>query len=282
MSEIENKIRFGGLVGDLKEELQAIEEVGRQRIHGKKREALERKKSGVIETQERISQTIATLYDVVYHYPDRATPEILMDFVHKADGNFSPLVKERFTNAIEGYRKKRALIRSFIGENRDPVVMFEKCFGVAPKGKVEVKPGPMTICFRCYEDEDYIAAFIHGDVPESREERAGKIEKAKKSGGAAFSQVKVSELAGCVIAERVGNNFEDVPTYTKREVRIQGREKNTWQHFQYPTEADSNLIIFNIPTVGEVEAHLRRDEKGNVSGLSLVQDVEIADFGSLL
>ncbi|HYV33345.1 MAG TPA: hypothetical protein VE973_00655, partial [Candidatus Limnocylindria bacterium] len=220
---------------NLKTDLQGVEEAGRRSIREKKREVTTNAKRELIVEQERIAKTIESLYDSVYHSPDKATAELLMDWTeHHKEGPFSAEVAQNFSKAIENYRKKREAVQRFIGDNyKSSKIMFEKCFGLSPKGKVEAIAGPMSLTFRCFEDEDYFAAYSHG-VPDAEGAKAKAIEKASGSGGAAFFSVKQPQLTGCVIAERVHKNFEQRPIYHKREIEISGRQKNSWQRFEYP------------------------------------------------
>jgi len=268
---------------ELQGDLEIIGKEGRKRIRVQKREIVESRSQDLANEQARIAQTIGLLYDAVYYQPDKATPEILMDFVQNhPEGSFSEKVTKQFAAVLESYRQKRAVVQKFVRENKDPNLMFEKCFGIKPVGKIEVVPGPMTLCFRCFTDEDYIAAYTHGVASESAEDlKTKKIERAKKSGGTAFSKVKIAELSGSVIAERAGNNSEDRPIYHKREVNIKGREKNNWQRFNYPAANEADLVYFKIPEIGEIEAHLRRNSKGKIVAIRLVRSSdseEIADI----
>lgn len=263
-----------GFMANLQDDLSQIELEGKRRIRSQKRLAVEKRSEILAAEQEKISRTIRALYDAVYHYPDKATPEILMDFVRdNRGGKFSPQVTEKFSTVLDRYKEKRTAVQKFIRDTRDGNLMFEKCFGVKPKGKIEVIPGPMTICFRCFDDEDYMAATVHSE--NDPEQKSQVFEKFKRSSGVAFSAVKDSSLPqASIIAERVGTNFEDRPLYRKREVQLRGQEKNTWQRFNYPTSKESNLIYFKIPVIGEVEAHLRRDTKGEIEAVWLMENAD--------
>lgn len=272
-----------GLLNELRGNLSQIEEEGKRLIRSKKLEAVKESAASLTAEQERIARTIGLLYDTVYASPDKATPEILMELVsHHPKEPFKEEVTKNFAIALDIYKQKRAQVQKFLWDNKDPVLMFEKCFGFKPQGKVEVIPGPMTVCFRCFNDEDYMEARIHNITDKNNPSSKDKaLQNVKNSVGVAFSSVQDKALPpGTVIAEKVGDNFEYRPTYRKREAKIEGKNKNTWQRFSYPSHIDSNLIYFKIPVIGEVEAHFRRDNTGEIEAIWLVESSTAATFAT--
>lgn len=264
----------GDFMAGLQENLTAIEREGKRKVRAEKREYHRSHVETLVENQEQIAKTIERLYAAVYQSPEGSTPEILMEFTrNNRDGFFSEEASEQFAVVLDKYRQRREVVQEFIRENRTASAMFEKCFGSKPRGRVEVIPGPMTIAFRCFDDEDYIAAYTHGVLPENGpglKEQA--VEKAKKSGGAAFPVVKVSELAGCVIAERVGNNFEDRQILRKRgEVKLEGRNKNTWQSFDYPKQKNADVVYIQTAMGEKWGLHLTRGKQGEVLGVRVIR-----------
>jgi len=102
-----------------------------------------------------------------------------------------------------------------------PEELFERCFGKKPDGKVQLIAGPMTLSFRCFDEEDYIYAYInylHED--ETPKHTGDERTKAKRSQGVAFAIVRVPELAGMVIMEKASNNSETIDEYKTSQVEL--------------------------------------------------------------
>ncbi len=109
--------------------------------------------------------------------------------------------------SFEKYQRKHQAVEGVFKQYPETNQLFEAAFGRAPKGKIEVIKGPMTLYFRCHDDEDY--ALVHSsklNVPNSVDQK--DVEHANKSGGCSNVRTKIPELYGTVIVERTeGRDF---------------------------------------------------------------------------
>jgi hypothetical protein len=182
-------------------------------------------KENLLHQKEGIANTIERLHNTVEHTPDQTTEELMQIVLDSApDYKFTQDQISIFKFAIEQYQEKHAAVEKYRAMYPSDIILFEACFGKKPKGKVEVIKGPMTLCFRCFDRDDY--AYVNtfykhrGDETKIQPE---DISRASDSAGVALSSVKIEELAGVVTAENVGNND---PTYEL----IKGVEKSEEIH----------------------------------------------------
>lgn len=220
------EFRESSLLRDAKKELAHIERRGRNVIRRQKREAFKENKEKILDKQKQMSELIAGLYETVYERANGNQAEILMDMVSEHEGLYGPLDPEMSANlqhALSEYSKRHDKVGFYYRQyEQKPEELFERCFGQKPRGKVQLILGPMTLCFRCFDEEDYVFACInhkHEDKkPESSEDERSKAERSQ---GVAFSQVKVDDLAGCIIMEKASNNYMMVADIKTSEVNLQ-------------------------------------------------------------
>ena len=104
------------------------------------------------------------------------------------------------TNAFGEYMKKHNAVSDIRKKYPDDAVLYKAIFKKAPRGKVEVITGPMTLYFKCSNVVDY--ARIFSDAPlQNREITAHDIDTANNSRGVSKSTSSVPGLEGCIIAE---------------------------------------------------------------------------------
>jgi len=244
-------------IENLKASFVAIEQEAKQK---KKTAAVELGENLAIE-QERIADAAKRLFGLVESQPDIDSDWLIMEFsqLHRQKP-FSEETAHAFVDAINKFAGKQKIVKSYCRAHKDPGEFFELCFGRRPKGKVEVIRGAMTVCFRCFEESDYVFAYTHGIDETDSLASEGKVQKAKKSIGVAFSQVKEQELAGCVIAEKASGNCETQEVYKKRVLDLTGSNKNKWQDFHYPEFEDSSYIEVNTAGHGRYEIHIMRNK----------------------
>lgn len=67
-------------------------------------------------------------------------------------------IKGDFESGLKSYFYKRDAVKKTLEIYPDPNILFTKCFGIKPQGKVETFQYGASLVFRCFETEDYIKA----------------------------------------------------------------------------------------------------------------------------
>lgn len=283
---VESADMFASIPGDqvslpahliLRPQFLAAEQNSRQIVRKGKKELASKTKQEVILEQEKIARIVSLLYEKVADAdPKTSSVEVLLEFVESYEGieNLPEQVKFLLVKAIEGFDKKRAIVKKNSHEFKNPAEFFEKCFGKKPKGQVEIIPGAMTICFRCFEEEDYIFAFTHSkqNVPQGLDQ---ELEKAKESGGAALGTVLIPDLAGVVTLEKVSNNKMETKIEHQRRVEIpilyEGRKQripytsNTDTIYFWQIKGEDIMIVVKMYDTGSRTAKII-DQEGRIVG----------------
>lgn len=199
---------------NLKAELAGIEERGRKAIREEKSAHIREEREVVINKQEQLAFLIAEIYKIVYERAGTNSTDIINKLIKSHElthGQLHPDVSKALAIAINEFGKKHEISASYFKKySNKPDEFFELCFGKKPVGKVEILPGPMTICVRCYSDDDYVFAYNHSKHVDENTISHNERSKALKSQGAAFSFVKDKQLDGVVVMERLGNNLKTV------------------------------------------------------------------------
>jgi len=167
---------------------------------------LERFKEDLIEYQRGIAEIISATRSIVEKNPD--TPvEVLLQRIDDGAKKYRLGTGEiyYFEAAVKSYQRKHVAVEKYRAMYPDNNDLFEACFGQKPKGKVEVVKGPMTLYFKCFNQEDY--AFIYNFGEDIKEISKDDIDKANRTGGVALSRVKIDELAGTVNAENISQHM---------------------------------------------------------------------------
>lgn len=173
------------------------------RVRYIRRDRLDRFKEALQHQEEGVARMIRTLRDAVERTPD-ASVDALFALVTKEAPTlrFTHRQMETFLTAIETYvQRHEAVVRARTRYPRDED-LYEACFGMKPAGRVEVIQGPMTLCFRCYDKDDYALAY-NFDKAKGDAANIGPADRAHalKSGGCAFERVLLPDLASTVTLE---------------------------------------------------------------------------------
>lgn len=253
---------LGEGIDNLKSRLDSIKEEGRRKIREEARKEISLESKQIVSKQEKAGAIISRLYKAVKDNPNSTEAELL-NLVHEASAPvqvFSEIEFKQLEAAIRGYESKHTIVKKYLAENKDPQVLFEQCFGRKPNGQVEVIGGAMTICFRCFEEEDYVFAYTHSSdpIPHSLEE---EIEKAKKSGGAALRDVLLPDLQGMVILEKASNNR--LPELTWSHYYVEKMEEGKGYQVQLEPQRVDNMV-WAVGNKKICELHFAKDESGKV------------------
>lgn len=160
------------------------------------RDKLAFQKEGLAMTQEMIIK-------VIRKSPD-ASPDELYEYVVKAAEFFGFTEKQKkFSKKIlEKYAEKHRFIKDLRRNFSDDIKFFEEAFGRKPLGKIEVVEGPISICFRVYDEKDfayiYSGAFIKKRSPTKKE-----ILESESSGGFLLEENGAPKLKGVIFIEKV-------------------------------------------------------------------------------
>lgn len=116
--------------------------------------------------------------------------------------------KEIAKKILAEYTHKHEAVRAIRKEHPDDRELYQILFGAAPKGKIEIIEGPMTLYFRCHDVEDYARIRQHIFNPDQEPTRQD-IEKADTSGGVSIDFAPTPELRGTIIAENAKGRLLD-------------------------------------------------------------------------
>lgn len=159
-----------------------------------------------------ISKTIDILFKTVESTPGISEQELL-NIVEKFASEYK-FTSESFEYPIGQYRKKHLAVeqyRKFYSEDAD---LFRACFGTKPEGKVEIIKGPMTLYFKCYNEEDYAFIYEFQKHNGNRNKFLFNDYLSGESGGIAIPTCLIDNLKGTIIAENVGFSTNSDKTRT--------------------------------------------------------------------
>ncbi|MBI5140106.1 MAG: hypothetical protein HZA94_01505 [Candidatus Vogelbacteria bacterium] len=184
---------------------------------------LERYKSLLARQKEGVAQTIGLLRAQV-ESQQGATIDSLETILrdNASRYKFSMHTVGVFTYAINTFGKKHEAVEQHRKLYPDDKKFFEACFKVAPKGKVEVVMGPMTVLFRCFDIDDYTLAFNFSQTGgDSTKLDETMVERAKLSGGVALSGCAVEELSGAVVLENASSNKKTEERLVTKKTKVE-------------------------------------------------------------
>ena len=171
--------------------------------HQNIRDSAERLRQDAMIRQVQTARIINHLYTIIQENPGASSYYLM--YVAKKSGLENLVSKDEYTlfqNATLEYEKKHKAVKQAIQDFPDPNVLFERCFEKKPLGKVEIVPGPMTIYFRCFDENDYFTAHEYGRKSKSMDEKAIK----EHTGGTAIWYSGITSLQGCLTVENVSVN----------------------------------------------------------------------------
>lgn len=178
-----------------------------------RRERLETLKRGIEYQRQGLALAVQELYRAITDHPDLGI-ETYMTIVE--DGlapqyRFNEGQINAFRHAMHKYIERHAMVEKYRERYPDDTKLFEECFGREPIGRIEIIKGPMTLHFRCFNKEDYIAAYwyqhtlgVQNTISEEQVRFAGL------SGGAALHRVRFLELTDAVTIENAMNHMVDL------------------------------------------------------------------------
>lgn len=181
--------------------------------------------------REGIATTITTLYDTIRSTPDVSQDDLWHIVTQAAPAcRLNPHQFTLFHEALEKYTSRHQAIAKYRHLYPDDARLFEACFGEMPSGKVDVVQGPMTLMFRCWNQDDYTLAYANGSsMPDTS--------RAKLSAGAALpSGGLINELAGTLTIQN-GESLQRKATeiIKTNEDEIEGEEAQLFLHMSLAT-----------------------------------------------
>ena len=228
---------------------------------------LEFKKNMMLQ-KEGIARIINDLVDAV-----RSSPDLTKEALTSKVMAFAPQYKLTehniflFEYAIEEYADKHAAVEKYRAMYENNADLFEACFGMKPKGKVEVIKGPMTLCFRCFDKTDY--AFASSFSKHRGDEKRMAFEDLDFSSineGVSLGEVKIEELDGTVTIENVSDTESaQIDGYSER-VRIH-EDQHQLNRLFIPLEAREDRT--DLMRRATVSANTREEAiRGLIHGLA--------------
>ena len=197
--EKEKPLIVNGGVFDPEEEVKKIKKLSR----GNKKAAIAEFKNKWTYQKEGLAITQEIIIKAIRKNPD-ASPDELYDYMIKVAElfGFTEKQKDLAKSVLKKYAEKHKFIKETRRQFPDDIDLFEDFFGRKPSGKIEVLEGPISICFRVYNQKDfaylYSGAFLKRRSPTKKE-----IEESDDSGGFMIEELKVPRFKGVVFIESV-------------------------------------------------------------------------------
>ena len=266
--------------GFLRQELRHIEHRGHRVIKRQKRRAIENHKEYVATKQEQMSQLVAKLYEKVQEDAFKNDYKVLRSIIKEHEREFGMLDDKSADYLCDyvllRYEENHKKVNSYYGQYKEkPAELFELCFGKKPQGQIELVLGPMTLCFRCFDEEDYIFAYLqHSNVEDQASKAESQRERASRSQGCALSKVKIEELDDLVIMEKASNN--SVIEGAQVDVKKTELEKNKPTRIKFEDLDKEGKLYWNMKNKGWVfsrcEFSFKRSEN-KITEISLFNDI---------
>ena len=139
---------------------------------------------------------------------------------------FTPEQKENILSIFNAYARKHNEVASIRREHPNDGELFEALFKSAPKGKIEVVEGPMTLYFKCFNVKDY-ALIYSQSFSGDKEFTEHDINVANMSQGCSIPTAPIKGLEGCIIAENrfvMNKRFQSVEGFSK----VYSPARNEW------------------------------------------------------
>lgn len=179
-----------------------------------------------------LSKTIQDLTHFVRYYPD-ATDNQLKDYFQHMPGQayLTSDQKEIIQIGLGIYQQRHKAIKDlrkqFPDDEEGDKALFSALFGKAPKGEIEVKQGPITLYFRCHNEDDF--ALIHsGAFNIGQEPNEMQKSKAKQFKGVLIYYKAIPALKDSITAE----NSSDLSSYGSNEVFMHEEQHSILRLFQ--------------------------------------------------
>lgn len=161
--------------------------------------------------QEGLAKIQTNLITEIKKSPDAPISELYDKFVEEASPlgiNYSQ--KDLALRSLRAYSERRQIIKELKDKFPDIDNLFETLFGKKPVGKIELKEGPITLYFKCYNFEDYCQIYYCQDseiLAKLSDSNFGTFYKgqASLSGGINISEpgpVSEPRLKGVITAEK--------------------------------------------------------------------------------
>jgi len=139
-----------------------------------------------------------------YHLATELGSDFGMNETQKKDAKETLIQYEKQHNVIENIRKE-------FPSDKD---LFRGLFHKAPKGKIEVLVGPVSLYFKCYDFEDYMTVFFHERMKGSGKKRDFTEEEKKEameSKGINVPSSSYPDIGWAIMAENasgIGNSSQ--------------------------------------------------------------------------
>lgn len=227
-----------------KEELEKVRKAPKE----EKRVKLEEFKEKLAAQKEGIADLELKLIANIRANPDIG-PQELNSIIEEMGERFGLTEEQKLITRtiLARYRLKHEAVKKAAEGIPDPSDLFKAVFGQAPKGKVEVVQGPMTVYFRCYDLRDY--ALIRSQAfAEKRVLTERDLAAAEVSRGAHIRKSLIPELEGTIIAE----NAAKVPENEKPQTLIH-EEQHAINHL-FKEERDRTILLNEKPAQTRSEA----------------------------
>lgn len=200
--------------------------------HIKRREEFKSREKNIIDQMRVIASARCELQEIIKTNPDISDDDLKTKFISRTERfNLSPRQIDLANKAIDKYvimHKSVSEYREMFPDDRD---LYQAVFGCLPEGRVEVKVGPMTLYFICYDAKDYARIYSGQTNPDEETVRTARL-----SGGVFKSGISIKDVSGVIIAE---NRFGVPPMYYSDKVYIHEEQHAIHRLFEKPMSVAS-------------------------------------------
>lgn len=155
------------------------------------------------------------LIDEIRHKPNGKTEDFYeMAIEMGTEFGMNETQKKETKEILERYEKQHNAIEKVRKEFPGDKELFRGLFHKAPKGKIEVLVGPVSLYFKCYDFEDYMTVFFHERMKGSGKKRDFTEEEKKEameSKGINVPSSSYPDIGWAIMAENasgVGNSSQ--------------------------------------------------------------------------
>lgn len=227
---------------------------------------LEEFRGNLLSNKLALSKTIQDLTHFIRYYPDANNEQLHHHLDHlPTQTNLTSDQREIIEIGLGIYQQRHKALKDFREQFPDDEEgdksLFSTLFGRLPKGEIEVKQGPITLYFRCHNEDDF--ALIYGQSFGTGELNEVQKSKARQSGGVLIYYQPIPSLKHSIAAE----NANGLNTYESNGIFIHEEQHSIMRLFQEAyteyrskhqdsksstVKAVEKLVILPTPDIEEV------------------------------
>lgn len=164
-----------------------------------KREVVRKYTERLMYQLEGIVDAQAVLREHIHTRPDSSFAQLVSLWEEETSQlGLAPWQKKLARDAITKYVAIHNAVEDVREKHPDDRDLYRHIFNTEPSGEIQIEEGPMTLYFRCTNDDDYANIYFYG----ARHISARMLETARMSVGISIRDAPTQPLRGAIIAER--------------------------------------------------------------------------------